>query len=107
MALGIIFLAIGVAVAAAVFGSVAFSVMNDSLDAGPSALEKECQGIADRGYRIHSLYPTSDPDELPAAEREEILELDRLWMERCVQALPHEAILDIAANVERDRSYGE
>ena len=103
----IIFLAIGVAVAAALFGSMAIQSLTPISDAVLSPLEKKCQEVANEGYKIHALYPDSNPDELPENDMKRILYLDEIWMNECVSTLPHETILKIANNVERDSTYGE
>ena len=103
----IIFLAIGVAVAAALFGSMTIQSLTPINDAVLSPLEKKCQEIANEGYKIHVLYPDSNPDELPVNDMKRIMYLDEIWMNECVSTLPHETILKIANNVERDLTYGE
>ena len=103
----IIFLAIGVAVAAALFGSMAFQSLTPINEAVLSPLEKKCQQIANEGYRIHALYPDSNPDELPETDMKRLMYLDDIWMKECVSALPAESIFNIANNVERDISSGE
>jgi len=103
----IIFLAIGVAIAAALFGSMALQSLTPINDAILSPLEKKCQEIANEGYKIHALYPDSNPDELPEHDMKRMMYLDDIWMKECVSTLPHETILNIANNVERNLSYGE
>ena len=60
----IILLAIVVAVAATLLGSVLIQSLTSINDVILSPLEKKCQEIADEGYKIHTLYPDSNPDEL-------------------------------------------
>jgi hypothetical protein len=103
----ILFLAIGIAVAAALMGSVAIQFLTPIADSGLSPLEKNCQEIANEGYRIHSLYPDSHPDELPNDDFERLMYLDELWITECVNALSAESIFSIVNNVERDFTYGE
>ena len=103
----ILFLAIGIAVAAALMGSVAIQFLIPIADSGLSPLEKNCQEIANEGYRIHSLYPDSHPDELPNDDFERLMYLDELWITECVNALSAESIFSIVNNVERDFTYGE
>ena len=74
----IIFLAIGVAVAAALFGSMAIQSMTPINEAVLSPLEKKCQEIANEGYKIHALYPDSTPEELPEDDMKKMLYLDDL-----------------------------
>ena len=68
---------------------------------------KKCQEIANEGYKIHTLYPTSNPDELLEADMKRLLYLDNLWIKECVSILPAESIINIINNVERDFSFGE
>ena len=103
----ILVLAIGVAISAALFGSMAIQSMAPLNDVVISPLEEKCQQIADEGYKIHALYPNSNPEELPERDMNRMLYLDNIWMKECVSALPHETILRIANNVERDFSNGE
>ena len=103
----ILLLAIGVAIAAALFGSMAIQSLTPINEVVLSPLEKKCQQIANEGYRIHALYPNSNPDDLPEQDMKRMLYLDDIWMKECVATLPHESIIKIANNVERDFSYGE
>jgi hypothetical protein len=103
----ILFLAIGIAVAAALVGSVTIQFLTPIADSGLSPLEKNCQEIANEGYRIHSIYPDSHPDELPNDDFERLMYLDELWITECVNVLSAESIFSIVNNVERDFTYGE
>jgi hypothetical protein len=103
----IILLAIVVAVAATLLGSVLIQSLTSINDVILSPLEKKCQEIADEGYKIHTLYPDSNPDELLEDDMRRLLYLDDLWMKECVSVLPAESVFDIVNNVERDFSYGE
>ena len=103
----IILLAIVVAVAATLLGSVLIQSLTSINDVILSPLEKKCQEIADEGYKIHTLYPTSNPDELLEDDMRRLLYLDDLWMKECVSVLPAESVFNIINNVERDFSYGE
>ena len=103
----IILLVIIVGVATALLGSVliqSFSSINDVI---LSPVEKKCQEIANEGYKMHTLYPNSNPDELLENDRERLLYLDDLWMKECVSVLPTESIFNIVNNVERDFSFGQ
>ncbi|MFB5604524.1 MAG: hypothetical protein ACE5RK_08990, partial [Candidatus Nitrosomaritimum aestuariumsis] len=100
-------LAIGIAVAAALVGSVTIQFLTPIADSGLSPLEKNCQEIANEGYRIHSIYPDSHPDELPNDDFERLMYLDELWITECVNVLSAESIFSIVNNVERDFAYGE
>ena len=103
----IILLAVVVAIAVALLGSVLLQSLTPINDVILSPLEKKCQEIADEGYKIHTLYPASNPDELLEDDMRRLLYLDDLWMKECVSVLPAESIFDIVNNVERDFSYGE
>jgi len=103
----IILLAIVVAVAVALMGSVLIQSMTPIDTVVLSPLEKKCQEIANEGYKIHALYPNSDPDELLEDDLKRLLYFDNLWMKECVSVLPSESIFHIVNNVERDISYGE
>ena len=103
----IILLVIVVAVAATLLGSVLIQSLTSINDVILSPLEKKCQEIADEGYKIHTLYPASNPDELLEDDMRRLLYLDDLWMKECVSVLPAESIFHIVNNVERDFSYGE
>ena len=103
----IILLAIVVAVTVTLLGSVLMHSLTSINDVILSPLEKKCQEIADEGYKIHTLYPASNPDELLEDDMKRLLYLDDLWMKECVFVLPAESVFDIINNVERDFSYGE
>jgi len=99
-------MAIGVAVMAALLGSAVFQFMSND-EEGLSPLEKKCQQIANEGYKIHSIYPAANPEDLPETEMKRILYLDNIWITECVAALPSDSIINIANNVERDIKHGE
>ena len=103
----ILLLAIGIAVAAALIGSMAIQFLTTNDETTLSPQEEKCQLIANEGYRIHSLYPDSNPDALLEEDRKRLLYLDDLWMNDCVSVLPAESIFSIVNNVERDFTYGE
>jgi len=103
----IILLAIVVAIAVALLGSVLIQSLTPINDVILSPLEEKCQEIANEGYKIHTLYPTSNPDELLEDDMKRLLYLDNLWMKECVSILPAESIINIVNNVEREISYGE
>ena len=103
----IILLAIIVAVSVALLGSVLIQSSTSINDIILSPVEKKCQEIANEGYKMHTLYPTSNPDELLEDDRKRLLYLDDLWMKECVSVLSSESIFNIVNNVERDFSFGE
>lgn len=103
----IILLAIIVAVATALLGSVLIQSFTPINNVILSPVEKKCQEIANEGYKIHTLYPTSNPDELLDNDMKRLLYIDDLWMKECVSILPAESIFNIINNVDRNFSYGE
>jgi hypothetical protein len=103
----IILLVIVVAVAVALMGSVLMQSITPIETVILSPLEKKCQEIANEGYKIHTLYPNSNPDELLDDDMKRLLHFDDLWMKECVSVLSSESIFYIVNNVERDISYGE
>ena len=72
-----------------------------------SPLEQKCQQIANEGYKIHTLYPNSNPDELLETDMKRLMYLDEKWMKECVSVLPADSIFSIVNNVDRNFSYGE
>jgi len=103
----IILLAIIIAVSVALLSSVLIQSITPINNVILSPLEKKCQEIANEGYKIHTLYPTSNPDELLENDKKRVLYLDDLWIKECVSILPAESIFNIMNNVERDFSFGE
>jgi hypothetical protein len=102
----ILLLALGVGIATVFLGSMIFQMLTpDDLILSP--LEKKCQQIANEGYKIHTFYPNSNPDDLLEDDRKRLLYLDDLWMNDCVSVLPADSIFSIVNNVERDFSYNE
>ena len=103
----IVLLLIIVAISVALLGSVLIQNLTSINDVILSPIEKKCQEIANEGYKMHTLYPNSNPDELLENDRERLLYLDDLWMKECVSVLPTESIFNIVNNVERDFSFGQ
>jgi hypothetical protein len=103
----ILFLAIGIAVATALMASVAIHFLTPITDSGLSPQEKNCQQIANEGYRIHTIYPDWHPDELPNDDFKRLMHLDELWITECVNVLPAESVFNIINNVERNFFSGE
>ena len=102
----ILLLALGVGITTVFLGSMVFQMLTpDDLILSP--LEKKCQQIANEGYKIHTFYPNSNPDDLLEDDRKRLLYLDDLWMNDCVSVLPADSIFSIVNNVERDFSYNE
>ena len=101
-------LAIGIAVAVALLGSVGFSFLTTPTEFSPfAAIEEKCEKIALEGYKMHLKYPQSSPDEVPIDDMNRWLYLDDLWINECVNKLPADILFDIIQRVELDFSYGE
>ncbi len=102
----ILLMAIGIGVATLLLGSVVFQFLIPSDDV-LSPQEKKCQEIANEGYKIHTIYPDSSPDELLEKDMNRLLYLDDLWIKECVSVLPADSIFSIINNVERDFPHNE
>jgi hypothetical protein len=102
----IILMAIGIGIATLLLGSVIFQFLIPSDDV-LSPQEKKCQEIANEGYKIHTIYPDSSPDELLEIDMKRLLYLDDLWIKECVSVLPADSIFSIINNVERDFPHNE
>ena len=100
-------LAIAVGVVTALSASVVIQFMTPISDSGLSPLEKDCQQIANEGYRIHAMYPDSSPDELLDGDFKRLMYLDELWMKECVSVLPADSVFSIVNNVDRNLLHGE
>ncbi len=103
----ILLLTIGIGVTTFLLGSVAFQFLTPINDIVLSPLEEKCQQIANEGYKIHVLYPNSNPDELPVDDMKRLMYLDEKWIKECVSVLPADSIINIANNVDRNFSSGE
>ena len=103
----VLLMVIGIGVATLLLGSVVFQFLIPSDDTELSPQEKKCQEIANEGYKIHTIYPESHPDELPEQDMKRLLYLDNLWIKDCVNILSAESIFSIVNNVERNFSHGE
>jgi len=103
----ILLLTIGIVVAAALLGSIVFQFLTPTNDVTLSPLEQKCQQIANEGYKIHTLYPESNPDELLESDMKQLMHLDEKWIKECVSVLPADSIFSIINNVDRNFSYGE
>ena len=102
----ILLLTIVIVIATTLLGSVAFQFLTPTNEI-LSPLEQKCQLIANEGYKIHTLYPNSNPDDLLVSDKKRLLYLDEKWMNECVAILPADSIFSIVNNVERNFSYGE
>ena len=76
----IILLAIIVAVSAALLGSFLIQSSTSINDIILSPVEEKCQEIANEGYKMHTLYPNSNPDELLEDDKKRLLYFDDLWI---------------------------
>jgi len=103
----ILLLSIGIVIATALLGSIAFLFLTPINDMILSPLEQKCQQIANEGYKIHTLYPESNPDELLESDMKRLMYLDEKWIKECVSVLPADSIFSIINNVDRNFSYGE
>ncbi len=103
----ILLLAIGIGIATALLGSVTFYFLTPINDVILAPLEQKCQQIANEGYKIHAIYPNSNPDELPEDDMKRLMYLDEKWIKECVSVLPADSIFSIVNNVDRNFSYGE
>jgi hypothetical protein len=103
----IILLAIGIGIVAVLLGSVVFQSLNPINEEILSPQEKKCQKIANEGYKIHTIYPGSSPDEILGDDMNRLLYLDDLWIKECVSVLPADSLFSIINNVEREFSHDE
>jgi len=101
------FLIIAIVITTALLGSVAYQFLTPINDMILLPLEQKCQLIANEGYKIHTIYPDSNPDELLESDMKRLLYLDKIWIKECVSTLPADSIFNIVNNVERNFSYGE
>ena len=107
LVVSILLLTIGIGVTTFLLGSIAFQFLIPINDIVLSPLEQKCQLIANEGYKIHSIYPNSNPDEFLEDDMKRMMYLDEKWMKECVSVLPADSIINIANNVDRNFSYGE
>ena len=107
LVVSILLLIIGIGVTTFLLGSIAFQFLTPINDLVLSPLEQKCQLIANEGYKIHSIYPNSNPDEFLEDDMKRMMYLDEKWMKECVSVLPADSIINIANNVDRNFSYGE
>ncbi len=101
------FLIIAIVITTALLGSVAYQFLTPINDMILSPLEQKCQLIANEGYKIHTIYPDSNPDELLESDMKRLLYLDKIWIKECVSVLPADSIINIANNVDREFFSGE
>jgi hypothetical protein len=100
-------LAIAIAIASMLIGSMVFQFLIPSSKNSLITLEGKCKKIAKEGFEIHQSYPDLQPEQLPTADMNRLLYLDELWIKDCVSTLPAESIFNIIQKVEQDYYSGE
>ena len=100
----ILWFTIGIVIAFALLGSLIFQFFTPT---SMIILEEKCEKIAKEGYEIHVSYPNLQPDQLPTADMNRLMYLDKIWINECVSGLPAESIFNIVQKVERDFYSGE
>lgn len=104
----ILFLAVIVAVTAAILGSIGFNLFSPDNQPSPFLdLEKKCEKIALEGYKMHLKYPDASPEEMQVDDMNSLLLLDEMWINDCVNRLPAATVFDIIQKVELDFNSGE
>jgi len=101
----ILWFAIGIVIAFALLGSLIFQSFTPT--SMITLLEEKCEKIAKEGYEIHVSYPNLQPDQLPTADMNRLMYLDKIWINECVSGLPAESIFNIVQKVEHDFYSGE
>ena len=104
----ILLVAIGIAAASAILGSLAISAFTpvDEVSA-QIELEQKCEIIAAQGFKIQVKYSEIDFDKMPKEDADALKYLDDLWMRDCVSQMSPEQIVTIAERVEREYYAGE
>lgn len=97
----ILLIAVGLAVATALFGYIVLQSLSPLGDAVLSPIEQKCKQIANEGYRIHEAYPDSSLDAIPEEDARRMLSLDERWINECVSVLPADTIVEIVEGVDR------
>ena len=98
----ILWLAVGIAIASALIGSLVFEFLTPSNISPVIALEEKCEKIAKEGFQIHISYPNFQLDQLPASDMNRLMYLDEMWTSDCVSGLSSESIFNIVQKVEHD-----
>jgi len=104
----IIGIAIAVAVASAILGSLLFQFLVP-IDNIPQQiqLEEKCEKIATEGFQIQIKYSEINFDTMPKEDADALRYLDELWIRDCVSNLSGEKIFEIAKKAEDDYYSGE
>jgi len=104
----IIGLAIAVAIASALLGSLAFQFFAPAENIPQQIdLEEKCQKIATEGFKIQVKYSEINFDTMPKEDADTLKHLDELWINDCVTKLSGEKIFEIAEKAEQDYYSGE
>ena len=101
-------IAIAVAVASAIFGSLLFQFLVP-IDNTPQQIELEdkCEKIAIEGFQIQVKYSEINFETMPEEDANKLRYLDELWIRDCVSNLSGEKIFEIAKKAEQDYYSGE
>ncbi|HUT05604.1 MAG TPA: hypothetical protein VMW74_02805 [Nitrosopumilaceae archaeon] len=101
-------IAIAVAVASAILGSLLFQFLVP-IDNIPQQiqLEEKCEKIATEGFQIQIKYSEINFDTMPKEDADALRYLDELWIRDCVSNLSGEKIFEIAKKAEDDYYSGE
>ena len=103
----ILWLAVGIAIASALIGSLVFEFLTPNNISPVIALEEKCEKIAKEGFQIHVSYPNFQLDQLPASDMNRLMYLDEMWIKDCVSRLSAESVFNIIQKVEYDFYSGE
>ena len=100
--------AIVVAVASAILGSLIFQFFIP-IDNIPQQinLEEKCEKIAIEGFQIQVKYSEINFETMPKEDADKLQRLDDLWINDCVSNLSGEKIFEIAKKAEQDYYSGE
>ncbi|MBA0908904.1 MAG: hypothetical protein ITD33_02140 [Nitrosarchaeum sp.] len=98
----ILWFAIGIAIVTAILGSLFFSFLSPNSVSSEITLETKCETIAKEGFKIHTMYPDSQPDQLPLDDMNRLMYLDDLWINECISHLSAKSIFNIIQKVEHD-----
>ena len=104
----ILLVAIGVAAASAILGSLAISAFTPVDEVSSQIeLEQKCEIIAAQGFKIQVKYSEIDFDKMPKEDADALQYLDDMWMKDCVSQMSPQQIVEIAQKVEREYYAGE
>lgn len=103
----VLWLAVGIAITSTLLGLLVFVFLIPDHISPINALEEKCEKIAKEGFKIHTLYPDLQLDQLPVANMDRLLYLDETWITDCISGLSAESIFNIIQKVELDFRSGE